>query len=155
MFLSVKRCAEPMTQLCRLKVKVTLLGNAVYPSICVSSISPKPLEGFSLKFTQIFLLVRRCAELITQLPRLKVKVTDQGLEFCVHFISPEPFRRFSLDVTQMFLLVRQCAEPMTQLRRLKVKITLQGHVIYLSICVRSISPKPFERFSLKFTQMFL
>ena len=42
---------------------------------------------------------------------------------------------------------------MSRLRRLKVK--LQGPVIYLSIRVRSLSPKPFERFSLNFTQMFL
>ena len=44
---------------------------------------------------------------------------------------------------------------MTRLHRLKVIVTLQGHVIYPSICVRSISPKSFERFSLNFTEIFL
>ena len=47
----------------------------------------------------MFLLVRPCAEHITQLPRLKVKVTGQGqeltFEFRVRSISPEPFDRFS------------------------------------------------------------
>ena len=55
----------------------------------------------------------------------------------------------------MFLSVTECAEPMTMLHKLKVKVTLQGLVIYPLICVRSISPEPFERFSLNFTQMFL
>ena len=50
----------------------------------------------------------------------------------------------------MFLSVRLCAEPMTQLCRLKVKVTLQGYVIYSSVCVYSISPEPFEQFSLKY-----
>ena len=44
---------------------------------------------------------------------------------------------------------------MTQLHRLTVKVTIQGHVIYPSICFRSISPKPFELVSLYFIQMFL
>ena len=45
----------------------------------------------------MFLLVGRCAEHMTQLPRLKVKVTGQGftLEFRVRSISPEPFDRVS------------------------------------------------------------
>ena len=106
----------------------------------------------------MFFLVRRCAEHMTQLPRLKVKVTGQGhgfsLEFRVHSISPEPFEWFSLNFTKMFFSVRPYAESMTGLRRLKVKVTLQGHVIYPSICVRSISPEPFERFEFNFTQMF-
>ena len=33
---------------------------------CVRSISPIPLEGFSLNFGHMFASVRRCAELITQ-----------------------------------------------------------------------------------------
>ena len=77
------------------------------------------------------------------------------LKFLVHSISPEPLERFSLTFTQMILSVRQCVLHISRLRRLKVKVTLQGHVIYLSIRVRSISPEPFERFSLIFIQMFL
>ena len=78
----------------------------------------------------MFLSVRRCAEHMAQLPRLKV--TGQGHviypSIRVRSISPEPFDQFSLYFTHMFLSVRWCAEPMTQLRRLKV--TLQGHGIY-------------------------
>ena len=36
-----------------------------------------------------------------------------------------------------------------------VKVTIQGHVIYPLICVRSISPKPFELVSFNSIQMFL
>ena len=44
----------------------------------VHSIFPEPLEIFSLKINQILLSVRWCKEPITQLCRLKVKVTLQG-----------------------------------------------------------------------------
>ena len=44
----------------------------------VRSISPEPFERFSLNFGQVLFLVRRCSEPMTQLPRLKVKVTLQG-----------------------------------------------------------------------------
>ena len=54
----------------------------------------------------------------------------------------------------MFLSGRKSAETMNRLRRLKVNITLQGHVIDPLIRVRSIYPKPVERFSLDFPQMF-
>ena len=77
MFLSVIRCTEFMTRLHRLKVKVTLQGHGIYSSIRVRSIFPESFERFSLIFTQMFLSVRRCAEHMTQLPRLKV--TGQGI----------------------------------------------------------------------------
>ena len=41
----------------------------------VRSVPTLPLEGFLLKFGHIIILVRRCAEPMTQLGRLKVKVT--------------------------------------------------------------------------------
>ena len=40
MLLSVRGCAEPMTQLCRLKVMLTLQGHVIYTSVFVRSISP-------------------------------------------------------------------------------------------------------------------
>ena len=146
----MRRCAEHITQLPRLKVKVTGQGHVIYPSIRVRFISPESFERFLLNFTQMFLSVRRCSGLITQLSRLKVK--GFTFEFRVRSISPEPFGRFSLNVTQMFLSVTRWTEFMTWLHRLNVKVPLQGHVIYPSIRDRSISPKPF---SLNFTQMFL
>ena len=107
MSLSVRRCAEHMTRLRRNKVKVTLQGHVINPLILVRSISPEPFERFSLNFTKMFLSVRRCAEPMTQLRRLNVKVTLQGhgiypLISC-RSISPQPFVRFSLNITQMFL----------------------------------------------------
>ena len=51
----------------------------------------------------------------------------------------------------MSLSVRRCAEPMNRVCRLKVNF--QGHGIYpLKFPIRSISPEPFERFSINFTQ---
>ena len=114
-----------MTQLSRVKVKVTLQGHVIYLSIRVCSIYPKPFDRFSLNFTQMFLLVRQCAEHMTQLPRLNVKATGQGhgliLEFHIGSTSPEPFWQFSLML--------QCAEPITWLPRLKV--TGQGNDLIL------------------------
>ena len=46
-----------------------------------SSISPLPLERFSLDLSQMFASVRWCAEPITQLCWLKVKVTIEGHQF--------------------------------------------------------------------------
>ena len=48
---------------------------------CVRSISPIPLEGFSLNFGHMFASVRWCAALITQPCWHKVKVTVQGHRF--------------------------------------------------------------------------
>ena len=47
----------------------------------VRSISPIPLEGFTLNFGHLFASVRRRAELITQPCQHKVIVTVQGHRF--------------------------------------------------------------------------
>ena len=47
----------------------------------VRSVSPIPVEGFSLNFGQMFTLVRQFAESITHPCRLKVKMTVQGHGF--------------------------------------------------------------------------
>ena len=77
---------------------------------CVRSISPIPLEGFSLNFGHMFSSVRRCAKLITQPRRHKVKgkfkVTGLSLGFRVHSVSPLPVEGFSSNFGQMFTLVR-------------------------------------------------
>ena len=85
MFLSVRRCAEPITLLRRLKV--TVQGHEFYPLVSCRLLNfvPTPYlmnpEWFSLNFTQIFLSVRRCAEPMTQLHRLEVRVWEQGHGF--------------------------------------------------------------------------
>ena len=74
--------------------------------LCVLSIALEPLWQLSLSFTKMFLSMRKCAELMTKLPRLKAKVTGQGHVIypliCVRSISPESSERFSLNFTQMF-----------------------------------------------------
>ena len=63
---SVKRCAEFMTQFRTVNVKVTLKGNGIVLSIpCTLHISRTLWTSF-LKFTQMFLSVRRWAEPMTQ-----------------------------------------------------------------------------------------
>ena len=110
MFLLARRCTEHMSQLPRLKVKV----KGFTLEILVRSISPERFRRFSLNFTQMLFSVRRRAEPMTQLCRLKVIVMIY-LSMRVRSISPKPFERFSLNFTQMFLLVRRCAEHMSQL----------------------------------------
>ena len=73
MFTSVRRCAEPMTQLRRLNVRVTVTGQ-----LRVCSISPQTLEGLSLHFDKMFSSLRGCAKQIAQSCKLKAKVTVEG-----------------------------------------------------------------------------
>ena len=81
MFASVTRCAELITQPCRHKVKVTVQVTGLSLEFRVRSVSPIPVEGFSLNVGQTYTLVRQCAESKTQPCRLKVKVTVQGHGF--------------------------------------------------------------------------
>ena len=78
MFAFVRWFVEPITQRCRLKVKVTTEG---HPSLsCLLHISWTFCKIFK-KLCQMFALVRQCAEPITQACRLKVKITVKGHEF--------------------------------------------------------------------------
>ena len=76
---------ELIAKPCRTKVKVTCLSLA----FLVRSLSPEPFERFSnfqiLNFGKMFISVRQCAELITQLCQLKVKVAVKG-----HVMPPPP-----------------------------------------------------------------
>ena len=113
MFLSVRRCAELMTRLHRLKIKVTLQSHGFTLQNRVRSIST---DLFSLNFTQMFLSVTQI-----QGQGHTSKSWNLPLNF-VSFKSPQPFVRFSLNITQMFFSVSWCAEPMTRLCKLKVKV---------------------------------
>ena len=132
MFASVSQCAEPISQHCQLKVKVTGQGHGFEPWIpCPLHISYTPLEGFSLMFGHMFASVRR---------------------FRVRSVSPNRVEGFSLNFGQMFTLVRRCAESINQPCRLKVKF--KGMGLSLEFRVRSVSPIPLGGFSLNFGQMF-
>ena len=52
MFLSMRRCAESMTQLPRLKVQITVQGHAIYPWISWPPHISRTLQIFSLNFIQ-------------------------------------------------------------------------------------------------------
>ena len=113
MFLLVRRCVESLNWLQKLKIKVTLQGHVLYPSICVRSISSDPLGRFWLDFTQMFLSVSSCAEPMTWLCKLNVKVTLQCHViyplWCVQSTSRKLFDQFSLNFNQMFFSVMRCA----------------------------------------------
>ena len=82
MFTSVGQCAEPITQPCRLKVKVTVESHEFEPWIwCWLHISFTPGRIFFKRWCQMFASVKWCAEPITQLCWLKVKVTVEGHQF--------------------------------------------------------------------------
>ena len=97
---------------------------------CIRSKSSEPFERFIVNFNQITISVRRCAEPMIWVCRLKVKVNFQGhgiypLQFPVRSISPELFERFSLNLTLMFLSVRRYVDHMTQLCSLEVSVTVK------------------------------
>ena len=78
MFTSVRRCAEPITQLRRLKVRLQLHLMEFSLQLRVCSISPQTLEGLSIHFDKMFSSVRGCAKHIAQSCKLKAKVTVEG-----------------------------------------------------------------------------
>ena len=102
----LSQCAEHMTRLCKLNVKVTLQGCVIYPPYCAHFTSPKLFERFSLNFTQMFLSVMQTTDsaLQTQGQGHTSMSWVLSLNF-VSFPSPKPFARVSLNTTQMFLTV--------------------------------------------------
>ena len=80
MFLSVRQRVEHTTQLPRL----TGHGQGIYPWISFRLHISWILRAFSLNFTQLFLSVRRCAEPMTWLHRLKVTLQGNVI------MSPKP-----------------------------------------------------------------
>ena len=113
MFTLVRRCAESITQPCRLKVKVTVQGHGFEPWIlCLLYIS-FTLGGLSLNFGQMFTQLGQCAEPITQPCWLKVKVTVEGHEFepwilCWLHISFTPGRIFFICWSNICLSEVMC-----------------------------------------------
>ena len=54
MFTSSRSCAEPMSQPCWLKVKVTIEGHMLESKFCVRSITHRSFEKFTWNFGQMF-----------------------------------------------------------------------------------------------------
>ena len=128
MFALVRRCIEPITQRCRLKVNVTIEG---HPSLsCSLHISWTLRKIFMKLWSNVCLSEAMCRthnKHADSRSRPQLKVTSLSLEFHVHSKSPEPFERYLLNLGQMFALVRWCAQPITQQYRFKVKVTIEGH----------------------------
>jgi len=78
-FTSTRVCAEPILPMSQLKVKVTVkvkyLTNKYYTLCRVRSITPLLMEGFSSNLNGTFTSTRGCAEPMSPMFQLKVKVT--------------------------------------------------------------------------------
>ena len=134
MFTLVRRCAESITQLCQLKVKVTVQGHGFEPWILCPFLSPLPLGGFSLNFGQMFTCGMMC------------RTRNSAMKTI-------PLEGFSFNFGQMFASVKWCAEPIAQPCRLtRWQFKVMG--LSLEFCVRSVSPLPLGGFSLYFGRMF-
>ena len=121
MFASVRWCVEPITQLCWLKVKVTIEGHQFEPWIL------RLLHCHSDCLVKFGSNVR-LSEMMCRTDNSTMQTQGQGHNWrsSVSF-SFASFERFSWNFSQMFALVRQCAEPITQACRLKVKVIVKGH----------------------------
>ena len=123
MFTSVGQCAEPITQPCGLRLMSQLKITSLSLEFGIGSISPLALKGFSLNIGQMFASVRWCAEPITQLCWLKVKVTIEGHQFEPWILKPlhchsDCLVKFGSDVR-----LRWCVEFITQ----QGQGTIEGH----------------------------
>ena len=103
-----------MPQLHRLKV--TLQGHVIYPSVWPTPYLLDPLNDFHKFHQDVPLSEAMCRtnDLATQTQCQGHTSRSWGLPLnLVSFESPQPFVRFSLNITQMFLSVSWCADPMT------------------------------------------
>ena len=132
------------------------MGFALY--FHVGSISLESFERFSLNCTQMFLLVRRCVEVMLSFAdsrsRSHFKVMGFTLHFLVSSISPEPFERFSFK----FHLNVPLSETVCRTHNSAMQSEGQGHTSrscdlpFLSTPYLQNSLKGFHQISLK---MFL
>ena len=128
---SVSPCAEPISQPCQLKVKVTGQGYGFESWIsCPLHISYTRGRIFFKLWSYVCLSETMCRTYNSTMPTQGQGNSSRSqvcLEFRVRSLSPIPMEGFSLNFGQMFTLVRRCAESITQPCRLKVKVTVQGH----------------------------
>ena len=116
------------------------------------------MEGFSLNFGQMFTLVRKCAESITQPYWLKVKVTVQGHGFepwipyplCISFTPGRIFSKLWSNVHLWDDVQNPLLSHGDSRTRSQFKVASLSPVF----CVHSISTLPLEGFSFNFGQRF-
>ena len=141
-----------MTRLHRLKVKVTIQGQVIYPWIwCLLYISQTVWTSFIILHSNIPLRTTVC-----RIHDSATKTQGQGHSSCskalpLNFVSApyllNPMKDFYKFFGQMLISLRQCAEPLTQLHRLWVKA-------HLEFLVCSISQEPLKN-SIRFDQMLI
>ena len=128
MFLSVRRCVEPMTQLPRLKV-VTIQVYGIYPSIsCLFNICWTLWNIFIKHHPNVPL-----SETVCWAHDLATKTqghNSRSYDLPLNFVSAAKLLDW-VNFTHMFLSVRS-AEPMTQLSRPNIKVTVNFKVMGFS-----------------------
>ena len=131
MFVSVSRCAEPISQPCQLKV--TGQGHWFEPWIsCPLHISYTPGRIFFKLSSYVCLSEMVCRTHNSTMPTQGQGHSSRSQVWALNFVSAlhllYQWKDFLyLNFGQMFTLVRWCAESITQPCRLKVKVTVQGH----------------------------
>ena len=117
----------------------------------VRSISPIPLEGFSLNVGHMFALVRQ-----THNSSMPTQGQGRSSRSQVEpwLSSPIPVERFSSNFGQMFNLVRRRAELILNNAGSRSRSQFKVKCLSLEFRVRSVSPLPLGGFSLNFSQMF-
>ena len=127
----VSQCAEPISQPCQLKVKVTVQGHRFELWIsCPLYISYTSGRIFFKLWSNVYLSETMCRinnSTMRTRSRSQVKVIGSSLIFRVRSISPIPLEGFYLNFGQMFASLRRCAQLITQPCRQKVNVTVQGH----------------------------
>ena len=102
----------------------------------VRSITFKPLERIWNNWSQMFTILRRCAEHILLQLWFKIKVAirrgQRSYDFSVHLIT-NCFKDFEKKSSQMFTILRWCAERMLQPLWFKVKVATKGQRSFIYI----------------------
>ena len=97
MFTRLRRCAEAIFRMAGFKVKVILRGQWPYDFFPFRSVTLEPLKGFRRNLTQMITTLRRRAEAMFGLARIKVILRKtwhnvNQTKFCSHFLI-QPFGR--------------------------------------------------------------
>ena len=108
MFLLVRQCAEPMTQLQRLKVKVTVKGHRIYPwFFCPPQIFWTLWKIFIKCWSNAYLIKSVCRALDSTTQTMG---QDTPWISCLFHISGT-FEKNSIKLDQMFIWMWQYEEP--------------------------------------------
>ena len=122
----MRRCADLMTELCRLKFKITLQSQGIYPWIsCPLHISWTLWKIFIKLWTNVHLskTVYKTynSAMQTQGQYHSLRSLDLPLNTSRSLYISCTLWKIFINFSQIYISVRRCAEPMHQLRRCNVK----------------------------------